>query len=426
MHFTSEEFRFFMLALIDCNSCYASCEQIFRPELRGKPVVVLSNNDGCIVTRNAQAKALGVPDLVPYFKIRSLLKQHHVHVFSSNYELYGDISARLMGLLATLGDRIEIYSIDEAFLELNGFSDLVSHGALIKKLAWQHQRMPVCVGVAETKTLAKLANHIAKKSNKLNGVCVISNSVDWENVFKKIAVNKVWGVGSRIAKRLNLLNIYSVQDLKRQPPKLIRKEFGVTLERTVLELNEVRCFDLETQPQPKKEVFCSRSFSKKVTSQQEIRESVANYANRATEKLRRQHGLTKRVYVTIQTSRYSHQPYSNSITIPLPYPTNDSRIIISTATKASDALFREGYGYARAGVGLLELSNSQHFQNDFFQSDCDKSMKLMDTIDKMNKRYGSGSLFFARQGITRGWAMARSFKSPAYTTRISDLPVVKI
>ncbi|UZE97540.1 Y-family DNA polymerase [Alkalimarinus alittae] len=415
-----------MLALVDCNACYASCEQIFRPDLRGKPIVVLSNNDGCIVTRNAQAKALGVPGLVPYFKIKPLLEHHQVHIFSSNYELYGDISARLMGLLATLGDRIEIYSIDEAFLELNGFSDVISHGQLIKKLAWQHQRMPVCVGIAETKTLAKLANHIAKKSNKLNGVCRVSNLHKWENVFKKIAVDKVWGVGSRLAKRLNLFKIYSVHDLKRQPPKRIRKEFGVTLERTVLELNEVPCFDLETQPQPKKEVFCSRSFSKKITSKQAIKESVAHYANRAAEKLRQQNGLTKRIYVTIQTSRYSDHPYSNSVTLPLPYPTNDSRIIISTATEASDSLFREGYGYARAGVGLLELTNSKYYQNDFFQSDSERSVKLMTMIDQMNKRYGHGSVFFARQGIKRGWSMARSFKSPAYTTRISDLPVVKI
>ncbi|UZE97500.1 Y-family DNA polymerase [Alkalimarinus alittae] len=415
-----------MLALVDCNACYASCEQIFRPDLRGKPIVVLSNNDGCIVTRNAQAKALGIPGLVPFFKIKPLLEKHHVHVFSSNYELYGDISARLMGLLATLGDRIEIYSIDEAFLELNGFSDAISHGQLIKRLAWQHQRMPVCVGIAETKTLAKLANHIAKKSKKLDGVCLISNIDHWENVFKKIAVDKIWGVGSRVAKRLNLLNIHSVHDLKHQPPKFIKNEFGVTLERTVLELNEVRCFDLDTQPPPKQEVFCSRSFSKKVTSKREIRESVASYASRAAVKLRQQNGLTKRIYVTIQTSRFSKQAYSNSCTVSLPYPTNDSRVIIGTAIKASDALFREDYDYARAGVGLLELTHSKHFQNDFFQNDSEQAIKLMSTVDQMNKRYGNGCLFFARQGIARDWSMARHFKSPAYTTRISDLPIVKI
>jgi len=415
-----------MLALVDCNSCYASCEQIFRPDLRGKPVVVLSNNDGCIVTRNSEAKALSIPNLEPYFKIKPLLDKHQVKVFSSNYELYGDVSARIMTLLSTLDDNMEIYSIDEAFIQLSGFNDLVSHGQLIKKLIWQQQRMPVCVGIAKTKTLAKLANHIAKKSKKLDGVCYLSNLTNWINVFRKIPVNNIWGVGSRIAKRLKLWDIISVQDLRLQSPKRIRKEFGVTLERTILELNEIHCFDLETQPQPKKEVFCSRSFSKKVFSIQEIKESIANYAFRATEKLRRQNCLCKKIYVTVQTSRFSDHIYSNGLTVTLPFPTSDCRVIINSAIKATEKIYQQGYGYARAGVGLLDLSTNTNIQPDFFHGNSEQSIKLMRTIDQLNNRFGSESIFIASQGIRRAWSMARNFKSPAYTTRISDLPIVRI
>jgi DNA polymerase V len=215
-----------MLALVDCNACYASCEQIYRPDLRGKPIVVLSNNDGCVVTRNKEAKALNIPDLEPYFKIKHLLQQHQVHVFSSNYELYGDTSQRIMSMLEGYGNAIEVYSIDEAFLDVDGFTDLYAHGQLIKQACWKEQRMPVCVGIAPTKTLAKLANHIAKKSVKLNGVCVIENITEWHKLFSKLPVNKVWGVGSRIAKRLADCHILTVEDLRQQNPKELRADFG--------------------------------------------------------------------------------------------------------------------------------------------------------------------------------------------------------
>ena len=241
-----------MLALVDCNACYASCEQIFRPDLRGKPVVVLSNNDGCIVTRNKEAKALAIPDLEPYFKIKHLLARQQVQVFSSNYELYGDISQRVMTTLERFGSAIEIYSIDEAFLDVSGIPDLQAHGLRIKNTCWREQRMPVCVGIAATKTLAKLANHIAKRSQKLDGVCVIEKPDRWSAVFGKIAVAKVWGVGSRISKRLAAWGVYSVEDLRRQSPKQLRQDFGVVLERTVRELNGEPFLELETQPPPQK------------------------------------------------------------------------------------------------------------------------------------------------------------------------------
>jgi len=416
-----------MLALVDCNSCFASCETIFRPELRDQAVVIASNNDGCIVARSSKAKTLNIPDLVPLFKVRNILEQNQVHIFSSNYELYGDISARIMSLLSKFCVDMEVYSIDEAFLDLAGFDDLVHRGYDIKKAIWKQQRMPVCVGIAQTKTLAKLANHLAKKSSKLQGVCVLENLALWEPVFKKISVSKVWGVGSRLSKRLALLDVLTVQDLRSQPPKRIRKEFGVTLERTVRELNGERCFDLETQPAPKKEIFSSRSFGKKVMCVEELKQSVAAHAVRATEKLRKQKSLAKRVYVMIQTSRFHENRYSNSASLVLPYPTNDTRVIIRFAQQVCEHLFKSGYLYAKAGVGLFDLSNIQYKQHDFFEpGQSDQAFKLMSLIDTANRRYGKGKVFIAAQGTQQKWAMARSFKSPSYTTRFSDLPIIKI
>lgn len=416
-----------MIALVDCNACYASCEQIFRPDLRGKPIVVLSNNDGCIVTRNKEAKALGIPNLQPYFKIKGLLAQHKVNVFSSNYELYGDISTRIMATLSTFTPELEIYSIDEAFLEVTGVAGLASFGMAVKKACWQQHRMPVCVGIAPTKTLAKLANHIAKKSNRLDGVCVIKKIEPWQAVFSKIKVAEVWGVGSRTAKRLALQGIHSVAQLQAQPPRLMRKTFGVTLERTVRELNGELCIAMEQQPPPKKEIFCSRSFSQKITTQAALKESVVNYAVRTAEKLRRQHSLTQRVYVTLQTSRFEQYPYSNSHSIPLRHSTNDTRDIIQAAASLCDQLYRDNYRYARAGVGLLELSEDTHSHRDLFeQQQSEKSKTAMQVTDSINQRFGKSTLFFAGQGIQRSWAMARKLKSPAYTTNLRQLPVVKI
>jgi DNA polymerase V len=416
-----------MLALVDCNSCYASCEQIFRPDLRGKPIVVLSNNDGCIVTRNKEAKALNIPDLEPYFKIKGLLQQHQVHVFSSNYELYGDISRRVMALLEGFGSSMEIYSIDEAFLDVDGFPDLLAHGKAIKQACWVEQRMPVCVGIAPTKTLAKLANHIAKKSQKLDGVCVMKNPDEWRKVFSKLPVNKVWGIGSRISRKLALWNIQTVEELRQTDPKSLRKEFGVTLERTQRELHGERCMELETQPAPKQQIFCSRSFSHKVTTLHELNESVANYAVRAAEKLRSQNNLTRCVYVMIQTSRFQDNYYGNSLSTPLLFPTNDSRHIVEAAIRLSNQLYRQGYAYAKAGVGLLDMVENTFQQDDLFTDhQSQESQAMMNTLDKINKRYGKGVLFLGSQGIQRHWNMNREMKSPAYTTRLGDLPIVKL
>ncbi len=416
-----------MFALVDCNSCYASCEQIFRPDLRGKPVVVLTNNDGCIVARTKEAKALDIPDLIPYFKIKHVLEKNKVHVFSSNYELYGDISKRIMNLLSRHAAAIEVYSIDEAFLDLSGHKNLRAHGELIKNECWKFQRMPVSVGIASSKTLAKLANHIAKKYEKLNGVCVIENPDDWAKVFSKISVRKVWGVGSRISARLEHYHVFTVEDLRKQSPKHLRKDFGVTLERTIRELNGEACIPLELSPSPKKEIICSRSFSKKTQEKQDLKESIANYAARACEKLRQQNSLTQEVHITLLTSRFNPPFYFNSAKTRLLYPSNDDRMIIKAALGLLDDIFKPGYAYAKAGVCLMALSQKDNVQYDLFcSSQRQEDFMVMENMDAINRKYGKGSLFIGRQGIQRQWSMARKLKSPAYTTRYADLPLIRV
>lgn len=416
-----------MFALVDCNSCYASCEQIFRPDLRGKPVVVLTNNDGCIVARTKEAKALDIPDLIPYFKIKDVLAKQGVHVFSSNYELYGDISKRVMSLLKDYGRDIEVYSIDEAFLDVTACEDFYAHGWKIKQACWKEQRMPVSVGIAQTKTLSKLANHIAKKSEKLNGVCVIDDVEKWSKVFSRIPVRKVWGVGSRISKRLGDYSIYTVQDLRTQPEKRLRKDFGVNIERIIRELNGEPCITLNPIDVSKKEIICSRSFSKKTTSKNELKEALANYAVRACQKLREQKSLTRRVHIMLQTSRFNPPFYFCDKGVNLSYPTNDSRIVIKAALEVFDTIFKPGFSYAKAGVMVMDLVPEDFLQHDFFQScQSPKAFGVMETLDNINGRYGVGSVFVGRQGIKRDWSMARNLKSPAYTTRLSDVPIVRI
>jgi DNA polymerase V len=418
-----------MYALVDCNSFYASCEQIFRPDLRGKPVAVLSNNDGCIVARNTEAKALNIPELEPYFKIKKLLEQRQVHVFSSNYELYADISNRVVQTLQNYAndDEVEIYSIDECFLDFDRLTnfDFTEYGQNIKNTLWQDVRMPVCVGVGKTKTIAKLANHIAKKSKKLNGVCVIKDMSIWAAVLKKLPVNKVWGVGSRISQRLGYMNINSAYDLLISNPKAIRKEFGVTLERTVAELNGTRCLNVETQPSNKKEIYSTRSFGQRVHTLNSLHESVSQYATTAAAKLRKQGSLVKTVTAFIETSRHGGDQYRNGASLQLQHATNDTRDIISAARDCVSAVYRPGYAYAKAGVGLLQLIEPSPEQlNIFGEYQTARSKKLMAAVDKIN--INDKDLFFASNGIDQAWKMQRQLKSPAYTTRLKDILEIRI
>lgn len=415
-----------MFALVDCNSCYASCEQIFRPDLRGKPVVVLSNNDGCIVARSKEAKALGIPDLHAYFKVKHILKRHNVTVFSSNNPLYGEISRCVMDTLRQFSPDIEVYSIDEMFLDLSGFSeDLTQYGRQMKKAVWQHVRMPVSVGIAPTKTLSKLANHGAKKIPKCEGVCVLDTPEKWQWLQRRLAVTKVWGVGSRIGRRLADLNIHSVWDLASSSPKALRKQFSVNIERTINELNGVPCIALEEAPPNKKQIYCTRSFGEKPTELQPILQAVSLYASRTAEKLRGQNHFAHTMHVFLSTSPHQPNYYSNSVMVQLPYPTDDTRVIVSAAKRAAKSLYRAGHAYLKAGVGLVEITDKRHHQHDIF---CDQQSKsadaLVQTLDAVNQRYGSGTVFVAAVGTQKPWRMRQQFRSPAYVSRWNEIPLV--
>jgi DNA polymerase V len=415
-----------MFALVDCNSCYASCEQIFRPDLRGKPVIVLSNNDGCIIARSREAKVLGIPDLQPYFKVKHLIKRHRVAVFSSNFRLYGDISQRVMDTLRHFSPNIEIYSIDEMFLDLDGIHlSLEDYGRKMKTTLWQQVKMPVSVGIAPSKTLAKLANYAAKNIPKCQGVCLLDNPEKWQWLMKRVPVTKIWGVGSRIGKRLTEHSIYTAWDLASSNPKTMRRHFSVCLERTVEELNGTTCLDLEDNPPAKKQIYCSRSFGNKPSELDPLLQAISLYACRATEKLRAQQHLVSTIHIFIHTSPHQLNYYSNSTVVKLPYPTDDSRVIVAKAKQAVRKLYRPGYKYLKSGIGLIEIMPKQHCQPDFFQPPQEKTADaLMATLDNINQRYGSGSAFLAGEGIRERWPMRQQHRSPCYTTDWSDLPTI--
>lgn len=295
-----------MISLVDCNSCYASCEQVFRPDLRQKPLIVLSNNDGCIVARSKEAKLLGIPDLQPYFKVKSLLIRHHVHVFSANFRLYGDISNQVMATLREFSPHVEQYSIDEMFLNFNGMDDLEHYGQHIKETLWQDVRMPVSVGIAPTKTLSKLAN-LAAKNIKDNGVAILDTPIKWQWLQKRLAINKIWGIGSKLTQRLNILGIHTAYQLALANPKHIKRFTNINVERTIAELNGEPCFELEKNPAHKKSIFVTRSFGTKTNNKEELLRHISRYAASAAEKLRQQNDLCQTVYIFAETSRFNAQ-----------------------------------------------------------------------------------------------------------------------
>ena len=415
-----------MLALVDCNSFYASCEQVFRPDLRGKPVVVLSNNDGCIVARNRQAKALNIPDLQPYFKVAGLLRQQGVAVFSSNYELYGDLSARVMETLRDFSPELEVYSIDEAFLQLDGIpGDLWSYGRKMRQRVWRDVRIPVSVGIAPTKTLAKVANHIAKKEPQHRGCFHMINETQRRQALMRFDVGELWGVGRRLRQRLQALGIATAWDLANQPPKLLGKQFSVNLERTLRELNGEPCFEFDEQPAPKQQIFSTRTFGERIYELEPLQQAVSSYASRAMEKLRKQQMLVATVLVFIQTSRFDAINYSRSEVVKLAYPSNDTRQVVQALRPVVAKLFKQGLPFYKAGVGLIELVSENHQQQDLFRpQQSARSQQLMAVIDQVNTRQPKG-VFLASDGVDKPWQMKRLRRSPAYTTRWEALPRVR-
>lgn len=419
-----------VFALVDCNNFYASCEKLFRPDLKHTPVVVLSNNDGCIVARSKEAKALGIKMGVPLFQIQDELKQHGIVCFSSNYALYADLSNRVMTILEEEAPRLEVYSIDEAFMDLTGVNnvmDLLAFGQQVKAKVDQWTGITVGVGIAPTKTLAKLANHAAKKYPGTGSVVDLMDPDRQKRLLAIVEVGDVWGVGRRTTAKLKTRGIHTALDLANADPKSIRSEFSVVLERTIRELNGVSCLDLELVRPTKQQIICSRSFGHKVTDKRELREAIAKYTTRAAEKLRGEKRFCRVVSVFVRTSPFipNEPQYSKTLSAELPNPTDDTRDLLEVADVLFRRIYRSGYRYAKGGVMLADFYEHGAFQQDLFQADNTKinSKALMSVVDKINHS-GLGKVFFASQGVSPQWSMKREHLSPAYTTRWDELPKV--
>ena len=413
-------------ALIDCNSFYCSCERVFRPDLNGVPVVVLSNNDGCVIARSAEAKQLGIKMGAPWFQLREFARQHGVQAFSSNYALYGDVSDRVMRTIGSLVPAYEIYSIDECFADLTGIPEpLIDVGRAIKDKVFQWTRIPVGVGIANTKTLAKLANHAAKRwIDRTGGVVDLRDPELRDKVLRKLPVDEVWGVGRRLKVKLEAMGIQTAWDLSQYDAWSLRKQFSVVLEKTARELRGVRCLDLEEVEPPKKMICSSRMFGTRQYQLSALAEAVASYTSRAAEKLRAQKSLCQILRVGIQTGMFNpEQPrYANSVTLQLPYPTDDTRVLIQYAQFGLARIFREGYAYSKAEILLAEICQRGEITGDLFTpAQPAIADQLMATLDAVNRKYGRGTLRAARIREAPGWSMRRELLSQGFTTRIDQV-----
>ena len=415
------------IALIDCNSFYVSCERLFNPKIRKKPVVVLSNNDGCIISRSNEAKALGIKMGEPYFRAKDIIVKNNVQVFSSNYSLYGDISRRVMRTLKRFNSEIEVYSIDEAFLDLSNFSDdeIESVGIEIRSIILQWTGIPTSIGIAKTKTLSKIANHIAKKEK--SGVVSLIGIEDIDPILEKVEIGDVWGVGRQLTKFYIKNDIYNAKQLKNISNTWIKKSSNVLSSRTAMELRGISCIDLEIQDSKRKSCVVSRSFGKKVETFQELKESVTNYCLNASEKIRSESLIAKSVTVFLRTSPFQNRGiyYSNSKTIDFPIATDNSIEIVKTAINGLRDIFKRGYKYQKVGVMLSGLSNLENKNNLFSSSKDEKIKSLMRSIDSTNCRYGRSALSLASGGVNKKWNMKRKHSSKIDTVDFRCLPTIR-
>jgi len=424
-----------IFALVDVNNFYVSCERVFQPQLEHVPMVVLSNNDGCAVARSAEVKALGVKMGTPWFKMKALAREHGILALSSNYTLYGDMSNRATAVLRDFSPDIEVYSVDESFLRVESVAHLyggvTAMGQQIRQRVKQWTGLPVCVGCGPTKTLAKIANHLAKKNPEFEGVCDLHaiprpERLQW---MSQLEVGEVWGVGKRIAKRLNAMGVETVLDLRNISIKEIRAQFGVVMERTCNELRGISCLELEDVAPAKQQIMSSRSFGSPVTTLAELREAVASYVTRAAEKLRAQGSVAAAVQVYIQTNRFkeSDLQYSEGLMVPLPDPTDDTRLLASAAILGLGLIFKPGYQYKKAGIMLTLISDKAKRQQTLFDDPLQRaqSAKLMAAMDAINAEFGRDTVRAGATGTEKRWAMRSENRSPRFTTRWDELPIAK-
>jgi len=427
-----------LFALVDVNNFYVSCERVFQPKLEEVPMVVLSNNDGCAVARSAEVKALGVKMGTPWFQMQDLARKHGIQAYSSNYTLYGDMSSRVVQVLKTFTPNLEVYSIDESFLRIETvikqYQDTIELGNKIKQQVKDTTGLPVCVGIGASKTLAKLANHLAKKHKQFAGVCDV-NAMSKPELYQWMSeteVGEVWGIGRQIAKKLKTQNIHSVFDLLQSSPQAIRQQFGVVMERLCYELRGTSCLELEEVAPAKQQIVASRSFGKLVTSQAELAESVATHAARAAEKLRAQNSTTGALIVFIQTNPFKqYEPqHHQSITIPLPDPSDNTLTLTNAALAGLQQIYKPNFRYKKAGVILNLISDKPTAQQSLFEDieTKGKSAHLMKAMDQINTRFGNTVLRSAAAGTNstkQEWQMRAGNKSPNYTTQWDELPVAR-
>ena len=420
-----------MFALIDCNSFYASCEKIFRPDLKHRPIVVLSNNDGCVIARSPEAKKMGINMTQPWYQVKDQYLSKGGVVFSSNYEFYADISNRVMNVLSDLCPEIDIYSIDEAFLDLRTFRkniDLVNFAYDCKKRIKDWIGVPVSIGIAPTKTLAKLANKVAKDDPRFDGVVILSEPRVIRHFLKSMPIEKIWGIGRKLTAKLENIGIKTAYDLSQVDSRLIGDNFNVVLERTVRELKGQSCITLHDFMEPKKQIMVSRSFGRSIRSKSVLSEAISFHASRAAEKLRHEKQKCRLITAFIRSNRFNtrvRQIYAAK-SFELVHPTDDTRIIIKNANRILDQIFADGYQYAKAGVLLSDFTNRYGYQMSLFDKKRDEKMasKLMQTVDYINLME-IAKIGFGNQGYRNTWRMKREIKSKRYTTKIEEIPTTK-
>ena len=420
-----------MFALIDCNSFYASCEKIFRPDLKHRPIVVLSNNDGCVIARSPEAKKMGISMTQPWYQVKDQYLSKGGVVFSSNYEFYADISNRVMNVLSDLCPEIDIYSIDEAFLDLRTFRkniDLVNFAYDCKKRIKDWIGVPVSIGIAPTKTLAKLANKVAKDDPRFDGVVILSEPRVIRHFLKSMPIEKIWGIGRKLTAKLENIDIKTAYDLSQVDSRLIGDNFNVVLERTVRELKGQSCITLHDFMEPKKQIMVSRSFGKSIRSKSILSEAISFHASRAAEKLRYEKQKCRLITAFIRSNRFNtrvRQIYAAK-SFELVHPTDDTRIIIKNANRILDQIFSDGYQYAKAGILLSDFTNKYGYQMSLFDKKRDEKIasRLMETVDYINLME-IAKIGFGNQGYRNTWRMKREIKSKRYTTKIEEIPITK-
>jgi DNA polymerase V len=414
--------------LIDCNNFFVSCERVFRPDLRNKPVAVLSSNDGCVVARSNEVKKLGIPMGAPIFKYKEQVKKYNIILFSGNFQLYGDISRRVMDVLRSDSWNVEVYSIDEAFANLRyqKIPDLEQYARKIREKILRYVGVPISVGIAPTKTLAKVAAQIAKKNDSLNGVFIMKDFDKIDQVLKNFEISDIWGIGYRFADRLRRQGIYTALDLKNTDERTVRQILSVSGERVVLELRGISCSGVDSLPETRKSIICSRSFGKKVTELRDLKESVSHFASKAAEKLRKQKSYCNSIGVYLKIGKYNEEKYYTSEYEQafLPTATNYTPDLIKYAVKCLERMYRPGVYYRKSGVTLGGIISKNYIQDNLFSNnlnDFSHNEKEMSVVDLINKKFSGEKIKYASNGLTQHWRNRKNLMSPRYTTKWEEL-----